>query len=139
MATNISGRCLCGFVSWEYTGTVGPANYCHCADCRRATGSAFNVGVRLDSPEFRISSGVPASFTKRAESGRELTRSFCPECGSPIFTSSPAHPDQVYVKAGSFDDPTVVRPTRESWTASAVSWSRIAEGLLRFEKGPGPV
>ena len=135
MVTRIHGRCLCGHVMYEYSGSVGPANYCHCEDCRRCTGSAFNIGVRFNLAEFHITAGGPKGFTKRGESGSELTRHFCPECGSPIFTSSPKHPDYVYVKAGTLDDPTVVRPTHQSWVASAVSWSQIDRAIASFAKG----
>lgn len=136
MTSKVHGRCLCGAVVYEYRGLVGPASYCHCEDCRRCTGSAFNVGVRFDVAEFRITSGSPKGFTKRGESGTELTRHFCPDCGSPIYTSSPKHPEHVYVKAGTLDDPTIVKPIRRSWTASAVSWSQVDGGLPSFAKGP---
>lgn len=89
MADVIRGGCLCGRVRYEYTGDVGPANYCHCSDCRRCTGSAYNIGVRLTAAQFTITSGSPKGYTKRGESGGELTRHFCGECGSPLFTSSP--------------------------------------------------
>ena len=135
MGATIHGRCLCGHIRYEYTGAVGPANYCHCEDCRRCTGSAFNIGVRFDLAEFRILSGKPRGFTKRGESGAELTRHFCPKCGSPIFTSSPKHADSVYVKAGSLDDPLIVNPTHQSWLSSAVPWSRIGSDIASFTKG----
>ena len=109
MPSTVEGRCLCGHVSYEYRGTIGSAGYCHCEDCRRCTGSAFNVSVRFDLADFHIAGGQPKRFTKRADSGNELTRHFCPECGSPIYTSSPRHPEFVYVKAGTLDDPSVVR------------------------------
>jgi len=131
----VTGRCLCGHVTWRYDGDVGPASYCHCEDCRRCTGSAFNVGVRLHRAHFHVTAGAPRGFTKHGDSGRELTRHFCPDCGSPIFTSAPKHPDHVYVKAGTFDDPDLVRPEREAWVASAVAWRRIAPDLPAFEKG----
>jgi hypothetical protein len=134
MVTRIRGRCLCGQVTYEYSGSIGPANYCHCEDCRRCTGSAFNIGVRFSRAEFHITAGNLRGFTKRGESGNELTRHFCLECGSPIFTSSPRHPDTVYVKAGTLDDPTVVRPSHQSWVASAVSWSRIDPEIASFPK-----
>lgn len=137
MTISISGRCTCGGISYECNGEVGPANYCHCVDCRRATGSAFNIGVRLDSSTFKISSGTPKPFTKRGESGRELTRHFCPDCGSPIYTSSPSHPEYVYVKAGTLDDAGIVKPTHQSWVASAVPWSRIDDELPAFTRGRG--
>jgi len=135
MANTISGRCVCGRITYEYSGVVGPANYCHCEDCRRSTGSAFNIGVRFDTSEFHIRSGAPRGFAKFGESGRELTRHFCADCGSPIFTSSPDHPDYVFVKAGTLDDSTIIRPTHQSWTRSAVPWSRIDDDLPDFGKG----
>jgi hypothetical protein len=136
--TNIAkGHCLCGYVSYEYSGQIGPANYCHCEDCRRCTGSAFNIGVRLDVAGFRIVSGSPKAFTKRGDSGFDLTRHFCPECGSPIYTSSPRHPQYVYVKAGTLDDPKLVKPTHQNWVISAVPWGKIGETVPAFAKGTG--
>lgn len=131
----VTGRCLCGAIAYEYDGPVGPAGYCHCADCRRVTGSAFNVGVEFESKRLRFVSGTPRSFTKRGDSGNELSRHFCGDCGSPIFTSSPRHPAHVYVKAGTLDDPSLVVPAREIWTASAVAWGRIPSGLTSSARG----
>src|SRR5438046_712856 len=100
MSPGATGGCLCGAVRYEYSGGTGPAAYCHCADCRKCTGSAFNVGVRVDARSFRVVRGQPKEFTKAADSGNYLTRHFCSECGSPLYTSSPRHPGSLYVKAG---------------------------------------
>ena len=135
MNNKVSGRCLCGSVVYEYTGSVGPANYCYCEDCRRVTGSAFNIGVRFHLAELRITRGRLKGYTKRGESGNELTRHFCPECGSPIYTSSPKHPEYVYVKAGTLDDPGVVKPTHRNWLVSEVSWSHPPRGIRSFQRG----
>ncbi len=133
MTETITGGCLCGATRFRYAGEVGGAGYCHCTDCRRVTGSAFNVSVGLDAARFDIVAGAPKGHAKYAESGHELTRWFCPDCGSSLYTASPVHPDTVYVKAGAFDDPTVVRPTHQSWTRSAVEWARIDPDLPGFE------
>lgn len=134
MAT-ATGRCLCGAVRWEYDGEVGPAGICHCTDCRRMTGSAFNVGVRLQADGFRIVEGTLGSFTKAADSGNTLTRYFCAACGSPIYGDSPDWPGRVYVRGGSFDDPSLVRLSHQAWTKSAVAWAHIPPDLPAFEKG----
>ncbi len=135
MASTITGRCLCGRVTYEFGGLIGPANYCHCEDCRRCTGSAFNIGVRLTLAEFRITSGDLKCFTKRGDSGHELTRHFCPDCGSPLFTSAPRHPKHIYVKAGTLDDPGIVEPAHQSWVESAVPWAEISPDLPSFARG----
>ena len=137
MAAFLTGGCLCGATRYEYDGEAGPANYCHCADCRKCTGSAFNIGVCIEARRLRILSGSPKSFKKLGDSGNELTRHFCPECGSPLYTSSPQHPDIYYLKAGSLDDPTVVRAAHQSWVKSRVPWASISPELPSFFEGPG--
>ena len=85
---------------------------------------------------FEITLGSPKGFTKKGDSGNELTRYFCPDCGSPLFTSSPRHPDFVYVKAGAFDDPTLVHPAHQSWTRSSVPCAtRPQRGGVGFSRG----
>lgn len=133
--TVVTGGCLCGAVRYEYDGEVGPAGICHCADCRRVTGSAFNVSVPMKQAQFRLVSGALKSFTVRAESGNDVTRCFCPDCGSPIYTLPPHRPDTYFVKAGTLDDPGLVRPAHQAWTRSAVAWAHIPPELPSFEKG----
>lgn len=135
MTQAVTGGCLCGSTRYRYEGEIGPANYCHCEDCRRCTGSAFNIGVRVAAHGFRLIKGVPKSFTKAGDSGNELTRHFCPECGSPLYTSSPRHLDWVYIKAGSLDDPSSVQPSHQNWTVSRVPWAAIPSGIPAYPKG----
>lgn len=121
----LTGRCLCGAVRYAYDGEVGAAGYCHCEDCRRVSGSAFGVSVRVAASGFRITAGVPKSFTKLGDSDRQVTRCFCGDCGSPLYTLPPLHPDVVFIKAGSLDDPSAVKPNRQAWVRSRVAWAEI--------------
>jgi hypothetical protein len=138
VTTATTGGCLCGAVRYEYTGALGPSSYCHCRDCQHVTGSAFNVGVRCELGQFRLVRGAVREYSKRADSGTVLTRAFCGDCGSPLFTSSPAHPAHVYIKAGSLDDPRPVLPAHQSWLDSAVPWSRIDPALPGYRRGRTP-
>jgi hypothetical protein len=135
MGKRLRGGCLCGGVAYECTGEPAAAGFCHCADCRKCTGSAFNISVGVDAARFRLTRGTLKGFTKRGDSGNELTRHFCTECGSPIYTSSPHHPETIYLKAGSLDDPAAVKPGHQAWMRSRVSWSVIDSALPSFEKG----
>ncbi len=36
----LTGRCLCGAVRFEVDSPLVSANHCHCARCRRRTGTA---------------------------------------------------------------------------------------------------
>ena len=134
MTVPATGGCLCGAVRYTIDGAIGPAGYCHCTDCRRVTGSAFNISAPVRLADFEIT-GTLGSHGHPAESGTILTRYFCAICGSPIYGASPAHPDIIYVRAGTFDDPAAIRPDRQSWTRSRVDWAEIPATIQTFSKG----
>ena len=96
MAHLTTGRCLCGHVAYAYDGPIGPVSYCHCSDCRRCTGSAFNIGVRFRLADFQITRGNPNGFTKAGEratsvQSAELRFSPLPPSIRTAFTSRRAH------------------------------------------------
>ena len=131
----VTGGCLCGAVRFEYSGPLAPAGYCHCEDCRRAAGSAFNISVGCELKTFAVLSGNIKHHTKRADSGHVLSRHFFADCGSPLYTSSPKHPAVIYVKGGAFDNPDVVAPATQAWMSSQVTWADIPSDLAGFAKG----
>ena len=63
-------------------------------------------------------------------------RHFCSACGSPVFSIAAVAPDLVFIKAGSLDDASWLKPAVEVWTTSAQSWSPQFEGTARLERGP---
>ena len=135
METILRGGCLCGAVRYECTGDPGNASYCHCDDCRRATGGPYTVGVLVRAADLRILSGQVKGYTTIADSGRKITRQSCPECGSPLFTRAEKCPDLVFLKAGSLDEPQRVKPNCQTWTKRAVPWAYIDESLPSFPEG----
>jgi hypothetical protein len=54
MSEHFEASCLCGGIKLSYSGVIGPANYCHCDDCRRSNGSAFNIGVRVERKDLKV-------------------------------------------------------------------------------------
>ena len=44
-----TGQCLCGDITFEYEGPLGPLSLCHCSQCRRAHGSAFSARDRRNT------------------------------------------------------------------------------------------
>lgn len=131
----VEGGCLCGSVRFAVSEALAPAACCHCSDCRKTTGSAFDISIPVSLGSSTVLSGSPRGFTKAGDSGTKLTRHFRPDCGSPPYTSSGRHPDRVYVKAGSLNDPSRVMPAYQSWTGSRVLWAEIPPGLPGYAKG----
>ncbi|MFC7694841.1 GFA family protein [Paeniroseomonas aquatica] len=94
----VEGGCLCGSVRFAVSKPLALAAYCLCSDCRKTTGSAFNISVPVTRENFRLLSGSPKGFTKASDQGVKLTRLFCPDCGSPVYTFLDRYPDRIYVK-----------------------------------------
>lgn len=132
------GGCLCGALRYECSSRPKTVSYCHCPDCRKTTGSAFCVGVCVCIDSLKILGGSIKGYTKTADSGNRITREFCPECGSPLFTKVDAFPHLVWIKAGSLDEPGHLEPTHQIWTRFSVPWAHINDDLPSFPR-EGPV
>jgi hypothetical protein len=96
------------------------------------------VGVLAKLSELRIISGNVKGCTTIADSGRRITREFCPDCGSPLFTKAEKCPDLVFIKAGSLDEPEVVKPSSQIWTKCSVPWAYIDDALPKYTEGSEP-
>jgi hypothetical protein len=125
----LTGGCLCGAVRYEWRGTEVSASYCHCSDCQKATGGPYTVGVGVDAAGLTLREGKPKGYTKRGDSGKPITREFCPDCGSPLFTRAEVCPGTVWIKAGSLDEPQRIQPTHQTWTQMAVPWAYLDESV----------
>lgn len=128
-----TGSCLCGTVRYEIRGDIGPGFYCHCARCRKASGSAFasNAVVALD--DFVVTAGADALKTFVAETG--LHRSFCGNCGSPIISRREGVP-QVRVRLGTLDTPLGQGPQAHIYVDSKADWWEIHDAVPRYAEAP---
>ncbi|MCF8068211.1 MAG: GFA family protein [Desulfobacterales bacterium] len=132
MKQTLTGGCLCGAVRYELKYEPKEVIYCHCNDCKKATGGPYSIAVEADAGNLQIKSGQPKQYAKKADNGSFIIRKFCPDCGSPVFTIEAAYPDTVWIEAGTLDDPESVTPTRQIWTKRIVSWSHIDKNLSAF-------
>ena len=136
METNLNGSCLCGAVRYECIGDTENASYCHCDDCKKATGSPYTVGVLVKAENLRIVSGQVKGYTTIADSGRKITREFCSVCGFPLFTRAEKTPDFVSLKAGCLDKPALelIKPSLQTWAKCAVPWAYIDDKLPCYQE-----
>ncbi|KAI0178666.1 Mss4-like protein [Hypoxylon sp. FL1284] len=119
------GGCFCGKIRISYEGEPANKLLCHCTDCRKITGSTFSTNVMVPSAQFRITSGTPKTITKVADSGKDITSSFCGDCGTTLFRESETFGNNKAVKAGIMDDQAVVddaKPAFELFAHRRVGW-----------------
>jgi hypothetical protein len=50
----LKGQCLCEGVKIEIDAALGPVIACHCSQCRRSTGSAFNPNASVPADRYRM-------------------------------------------------------------------------------------
>src|SRR6188472_2426016 len=97
----ITGRCLCGAVTYTVDAEPMVQAACHCTDCQRQTGNPFSVIVAVPRDAFSAEGDTIASFTTVGEDhGGDTERSFCSACGSPLFSIAAVMPEAVFLKAG---------------------------------------
>jgi hypothetical protein len=135
MAAPFEGGCLCGAVRYEVSSEPLAVMDCHCRDCQHASGGSHTTAVVVPGAAFKLTKGTPKRFTVKADSGQDITRGFCGECGSPLFSEPPG--GQIWVvKAGSLDDPSWLQVAGALYTKSAQPWAHIDPNKMQFEKMP---
>ena len=111
--TSITGHKVVSREEWLKERAMGN---CHCRDCQKASGGAYEPDIGLPAAALKITGAVKYYDTK-ADSGNMLSRGFCPECGASLFGKTSAMPDLAMITAGSLDDPSLYINRELSWLA----------------------
>jgi hypothetical protein len=131
----LTGGCGCGAIRYE-AGEILYMGNCHCRDCQQATGAGYFASVRVAEAEFALTKGTLRWYVKAADSGTQMHRGFCGDCGSPVLLYLGSKPDLRMLYAGSLDDPSVYRPMREIYTDSAQAWDLLHADVPHFKRMP---
>lgn len=132
----MSGGCLCGKVRYSAEAEPAFVGVCHCTNCQKTSGSAFGVVIAVPTPALTIE-GPLKTFSDHGDTGRSLSRHFCPECGSSLLDEAEAMPNVTMILAGTLDDTSWVKPTMEIFCDSAQPWVELGGDRRRFPKMPG--
>ena len=134
--TERSGRCLCGAIRFTITTEPVATRVCWCRDCQHiASNGTVNLVVATNGLTV---TGTLAEYVMTAASGNEISREFCPQCGTHMFAKSPARPQLRVVRTGNLDDPSSVPPSMNIWASSAPGWACLDPALERVEQQPVP-
>jgi hypothetical protein len=118
-----SGRCLCGAVRYTVDGEPVHVGRCHCADCRKESGSTYTIYGHWRRDQLELE-GELATYDGR---------SFCPRCGSSIGTFD--DDELVEIRLGSLDDaPFELRPQTEVWIKRREPWLHAVEGAEQHQE-----
>jgi hypothetical protein len=109
-------------------------NICHCTDCQNLTGSPFRASILTPAAHFKLS-GAPRTFIKTAESGTQRIHAFCPECGTPVYATAISNPATYTLRLGTLKQRAQLKPKKQIWVRSALSWFKDLSGIESHERG----
>jgi len=133
----IDGRCHCGYISYEAEIEPEKVVICHCTDCQTLSGSAFRTVALTRENAFRLLSGEPKIYVKTGEGGTKRAQTFCPECGTPIFSSTVGDGPKVYgVRVGTARQRDQLVPKIQLWCRSSQRWLADLGAARQIETQP---
>lgn len=132
MYPQISGSCLCGENRYTVEGSFERFYLCHCAHCRKDTGSAHAANLFSSTARLTWLSGQGAITTYKLPETRHA-RSFCAICGSALPL---ADDGMLVVPAGSLDTEIAIAPDGNIFTASRASWDHDLDQAPDYDSFP---
>lgn len=132
----VTGACHCGQIAYEAEVDPATVRICHCTDCQKLTGTVFRAGIPSLPGTFNLTNGTPKLYIKTAESGSKRVHAFCPECGTPIYsTSAESNPSVYGLRVGGLDQRAqFAPPLRQIWCRSAIAWSMDISNVAQSER-----
>src|SRR5258708_14886375 len=129
MVMKIEGARHWGRVRYQADIDLSKVSVCHCTDCQNRTGSPYRVTVICSAGDVRITGEPVKVYARTGDNGRTRFQHFCPECGSPLFTSGDGGPDDWGIRWGSIRQRDQLKPARQIWCRSAAPSIHALEGL----------
>ena len=124
----LGGQCQCGGVHYAVADEFVYAANCHCANCRRATGSAFKPFAGIARDKLRITGGADHLMIFGDDNGHDAR---CQACGSLLY-SVVRDGAFVHVAMGTLVDDPAIRPSKHIFVGSKAPWFTITDDLPQY-------
>jgi hypothetical protein len=127
MTTVLTGRCYCGSITFKTTQEPQTVAYCHCDDCRRATGGPVAAFAAMDEKVVTFS----PNEGRKIAANPGVERTFCSDCGSSLTGWYDYLPGQVYISLAVIDQANDLAPKIHSHESERYTWLNIDDDLER--------
>ncbi len=125
------GKCLCGSLTWSFSGEPKHAYHCHCKMCRKLHGATFATFYTIPDAHFEWSSKTDT--LQEFASSDDVSRAFCYECGSAVPAKDNSD-NSWFVPAGSHQNGPEI--TEHIFTADVAPWHSIEDDLPQHADYP---
>lgn len=128
------GSCLCGAVRFEVEGDFQRFYLCHCAHCRKDTGSVHAANLFASRATLRWVTGKDQVTCFTLPSTRH-SKCFCSACGSAL-PSVQLKGALLVVPAGSLDSDVTLKPDAHLFSSSKAHWDNGLDEIPMMEGSP---
>jgi hypothetical protein len=133
----IDGSCHCGNIRFEADVVPDKVVICHCTDCQTLSGSAFRTVVQTKPGAFKLISGSLKTYVKSGESGNRREQSFCPDCGTPIYSTPADSGVRAFsLRVGAIRQRDQLIPSDQYWFRSSQRWLQDMPTINKHDKQP---
>jgi len=129
------GSCLCGSVQYEISGDAQRFYHCHCARCRKSTGTGHATNLLVKPGTIKWTKGEELIKVYKVPEAKRFARHFCPACGGQV-PRYVKETDFIVIPAGSLDSDPTIKPQGRIFWDSRADWSCTGDGLPTYSEYP---
>ena len=133
--SEFTGSCHCGEISYTFSGEPLRQVNCHCKNCQKTSGGPYLANIFVSEDNLFIK-GSPKVYQHLADSGNQMTKKFCGNCGAQMFSLDSGRPGIVSIRGGTIDNLEIIQPTINIFVSSKIPSTPLNESLSTFEKMP---
>ncbi len=123
-------RCACADCSLTVSGDPRYCAICHCANCRRRTGSAFGMSAYFSKAQLIQTTGPLTRYAfHHPAQDHDQERFFCARCGTTLYWLISTQPDLIGIAGGCFTDPPLDAPQRSHSHSQKLPWVLLPADL----------
>jgi hypothetical protein len=130
-----AGSCQCGAVTLTINEKPKMMMQCHCLDCQKSTGTGHSSHAYFARESVGIR-GEVTGHTVLADSGTEMTRYFCPTCGSRVYGHNNSKPKLISIEVGCLEDHSWFSPQAVLYTSRQHDWDITSDEIPNYDKMP---
>lgn len=130
MKARLRGGCACGAVRYVLLREPMRVHCCHCTNCQKQTGSAFVLNAMIETSAIRGKGPLEAVPVPRERAPHDIYR--CRKCKVAVWSDYGRRRGLRFVRVGTLDDPSALRPDLHIYTRAKAPWLRLPKGARAF-------
>lgn len=130
----ISGGCNCGAVRYQLSSDPLYTHVCHCKQCQRSSGGAFNVSMVVLVESFSFIDCSPDTHFVSGPTGNKYEAWSCDQCACTIGGRTVEPTKTMVLRPGTLDQANDLQPQAHIWVSEKQAWVVIPEDIPNFSE-----